>query len=722
MRYKAFISYSHADERWAKRIHRWLEKYRVPRRVIRNARPDLTTIPKRLGPCFRDNDELPASSDLGAVINDTLFASEWLIVVCSPHSASSAWVNEEVTRFVHNGGASRVICLIVDGAPPSCFPAALPSEPRAADARTQSWRRVRIGVAAAMLGVTFDVLWQREQRRLRFRAAVAAVLCLVIAAGALVEVRRRSLQRSEALVVASGQAAESHDYERALRYSVLSVRSGWLDKASSAAEPQLVRVAYLSPQQLRIDYLSDRSTVLNNLSPQPVFSEDGRFIAAPDNRALGIWDAWTGVKLATIKHPTDVTAVAFSPDGRRVFSCSRTTADAPFLGRVSDVGSGREISQLSQVPGQISQAAFSRSGRSVVVRGLTDAGVSFVGLFDVESGRRTVHLSLAETSDVALSGNEARLVVAADTEALVFDARDGTGVTRFAHPEQVVRVAINPDGTRVATVTRQSVRVWNVETGALVSKNDPKYGGVDTIRFASDPTRVLYSTSSSLFVADTDGGREPSPLDFGETEWLSFSPDGQFVAVYLWRSHIFQIRQTGGGVDVIRASQAAPGLGAVFSADGARVLTWDSTGVIRVFGVSLPSERQSFLFTGGEVPLQVEITDRQRGVATLGEPAAILLDIKAGRELSHLRHDGRVTSARFDAEGRRVVTASVDHSARLFDSSTSRELRRFVHDGPVASAIFSSDGRRIVTASGDGTARTWDVESRRELSRLNHVS
>jgi WD40 repeat protein len=192
--------------------------------------------------------------------------------------------------------------------------------------------------------------------------------------------------------------------------------------------------------------------------------------------------------------------------------------------------------------------------------------------------------------------------------------------------------------------------------------------------------------------------------------------------VYLWRSHIFQIRQTGGGVDVIRASQAAPGLGAVFSADGARVLTWDSTGVIRVFGVSLPSERQSFLFTGGEVPLQVEITDRQRGVATLGEPAAILLDIKAGRELSHLRHDGRVTSARFDAEGRRVVTASVDHSARLFDSSTSRELRRFVHDGPVASAIFSSDGRRIVTASGDGTARTWDVESGRELSRLNHVS
>ena len=34
VRYKAFISYSHADERAASRLHRWLETYRIPARVM----------------------------------------------------------------------------------------------------------------------------------------------------------------------------------------------------------------------------------------------------------------------------------------------------------------------------------------------------------------------------------------------------------------------------------------------------------------------------------------------------------------------------------------------------------------------------------------------------------------------------------------------------------------------------------------------------------------
>jgi hypothetical protein len=88
MRYKAFISYSHADKRWAKRIHRSLERYRVPVRTVREARPDVGVVPKRLAPSFRDDDELPASADLGADITEALLSSEWLVVVCSPDAAS----------------------------------------------------------------------------------------------------------------------------------------------------------------------------------------------------------------------------------------------------------------------------------------------------------------------------------------------------------------------------------------------------------------------------------------------------------------------------------------------------------------------------------------------------------------------------------------------------------------------------------------------------------
>ena len=33
-RYKAFVSYSHADEKWAKWLHKALESYRIPKKVV----------------------------------------------------------------------------------------------------------------------------------------------------------------------------------------------------------------------------------------------------------------------------------------------------------------------------------------------------------------------------------------------------------------------------------------------------------------------------------------------------------------------------------------------------------------------------------------------------------------------------------------------------------------------------------------------------------------
>ena len=33
-KYKAFISYSHSDEKWARWLHRSLENYRVPKRLV----------------------------------------------------------------------------------------------------------------------------------------------------------------------------------------------------------------------------------------------------------------------------------------------------------------------------------------------------------------------------------------------------------------------------------------------------------------------------------------------------------------------------------------------------------------------------------------------------------------------------------------------------------------------------------------------------------------
>ncbi|MGA2749095.1 MAG: hypothetical protein ABSG59_09990 [Verrucomicrobiota bacterium] len=75
-----------------------------------------------------------------------------------------------------------------------------------------------------------------------------------------------------------------------------------------------------------------------------------------------------------------------------------------------------------------------------------------------------------------------------------------------------------------------------------------------------------------------------------------------------------------------------------------------------------------------------------------------------------LRHDAAVDSAQFSLDGKRIVTASKDHTARVWDVQTGQPLTEpLKHDGEVNSAQFSPDGKRIVTASMDRAARVWDI-------------
>ena len=58
-------------------------------------------------------------------------------------------------------------------------------------------------------------------------------------------------------------------------------------------------------------------------------------------------------------------------------------------------------------------------------------------------------------------------------------------------------------------------------------------------------------------------------------------------------------------------------------------------------------------------------------------------------------------SAAFSPDGKRVVTASSDHTARVWDLSGPRPVATVLegHTDTVLSAAFSPDGKRVVTAS-----------------------
>ncbi|MDB6027925.1 MAG: domain, G-beta repeat, partial [Verrucomicrobiales bacterium] len=131
-KYWAFICYSHSDEKWATWLHRKLETYRVPKRLVGKQGRNGIEIPKRAFPIFRDREELPGSSNLTESIERALRDSLYLIVICSPRAVQSKWVDQEIRMFKAWDREDRVLCLVIEGEPnamlhpelgqPECLP------------------------------------------------------------------------------------------------------------------------------------------------------------------------------------------------------------------------------------------------------------------------------------------------------------------------------------------------------------------------------------------------------------------------------------------------------------------------------------------------------------------------------------------------------------------------------------------------------------------------
>ena len=84
-----------------------------PRRAVDRGGP----VPRSLRPVFRDRADFSAGP-LQAQTIEALKNSQFLIVIASPHSAASDYVNEEIRLFKSFGGEGRVLSLIVEGEPP----------------------------------------------------------------------------------------------------------------------------------------------------------------------------------------------------------------------------------------------------------------------------------------------------------------------------------------------------------------------------------------------------------------------------------------------------------------------------------------------------------------------------------------------------------------------------------------------------------------------------
>ena len=321
--YYAFISYKREDERMAKWLQHKLEHYKLPSNL--NGRTDL---PRSIRPIFRDATEL-TPGNLPQQIHDALEASQHLIVICSPRSAQSYWVNKEIETFIDMGKQDNIIPYIIDGQPfaedvdDECFPPAIRNMPKekeilGANVNEMGQDAAAVKTVAKMLGVRFDNLWKRYERDLKRkrRIIIAALsLFLLTVLGVATYIWQQNINLKESISRAAANKALDL-VENGKCYLARKVALEAFDITPTAEAEAALR------QACRFDnaILKGHTSYVNSVS----FSPDGkRIVSGSDDNTIRIWDATTGKELEILEGHTDwVNSVSFSPDGKRIVSGS----------------------------------------------------------------------------------------------------------------------------------------------------------------------------------------------------------------------------------------------------------------------------------------------------------------------------------------------------------------------------------------------------------------
>ena len=194
---------------WSDWLLAALKTFSVPAEFVGQINSRGEIIPEQIYPIFQDEPEPSADANLSAAVRTALEQSRYLVVICSPRSAQNLQVNEVVRTFKQVGRGDHILPIVIAGEPHAsdgskagvlaadeCFVPALRHWVRpdgTVDASRRAHKSIfvdarhgfekreilandhrnaeadlemaKIQLIAEVIGVAFNGLWAREQRR-----------------------------------------------------------------------------------------------------------------------------------------------------------------------------------------------------------------------------------------------------------------------------------------------------------------------------------------------------------------------------------------------------------------------------------------------------------------------------------------------------------------------------------------------------------------------------
>lgn len=520
--YYAFISYSHKDEEWAKWLQHEFEHYHLPTTLN-----GLTDLPDKFRPIFRDVDEL-SGGELKPQISYALRASAYLVIICSPNSAESPYVDGEIQEFIEIGeqnginNIGNIFPFIVDGIPHSkeepekeCFPIALrelPSELIAGDVTKHGREQAFVKILAGTLhhsNVRFSMLWNQFERD-------------------RIEAERKERERRDKLLLLESRYLS----EKALDVASVDSRLARLlvlralPKDLNDPEDRPYCIEAESALRTICNY---KSAVFKNVNRFKLNSMGDRGVSGSTDGMVRIWDIETASPVGEpLKGHTDsVWDVTYNYDGKVIASCSKDGSiilwNAESMEQTRTIRSDMDVIQI----------AFSHDDKLLLAMSRDQSHENYtIGIWNVGDGNLVREIPINSSNDMAIDKEDRWIALATSgTSIEVYDLKEGEKVKEIlhAHTESLSSIDFSPNGKMLVSATFWGdfiIRDWLSEEILLSKKvkdvrksllpriycakysNDGKY----IVTASSDNAVKVWDASSGDQVGETLVGHTDSVL------------------------------------------------------------------------------------------------------------------------------------------------------------------------------------------------------------------
>ncbi|KAF9538202.1 hypothetical protein EC957_007098 [Mortierella hygrophila] len=450
------------------------------------------------------------------------------------------------------------------------------------------------------------------------------------------------------------------------------------------------------------------------------YSPDGRMLGVAlrgEGLGIGIYDTSTWQQIHLITATQKVTAVAFSPDSRRIVS-----GDEERMVRLWDCTSSEELWNMRGHTDIVRSLAYSPCGNRIASVGDENT----VRLWDSETGVCTFDLERHTkwVASVRFSPNGWQLVSGSEDGTIwLWDLETGeTGVVLCPSLGNMCSIACSPDGRWIASGHKDgNVRLWAMVSG---SPGPVLQGHTDSVAgIAFSPNSQLIATSSDdrrVMLWDASTGDIISTFDgHSRPVWdVAFSPDGLTIAsgsndgtVRLW-----EVNSSRSGIGLCGSvSFEFTSPQSAFSSDGNKVTARCGDGSVRVWDRSTGAAGPVLEGYSRVVQMVVYSTcgrwiatcDRD-GIVRLRdfhdtEQEDILVDASGG-------YDNDINDLKFSPTGHQLAVCSGDGKVRLFDPRTRVLLMCKLMKGPIWSLDYSPNSQQLALGTQTSVA-LWDLRS-----------